>query len=104
MRGFRPAPQPLWLWEKSQITLYVAVLDTQEDIVYFLSGRDFFLNQNDMNTLKELVLAIARLMIWGSTVPVDWFRDELLGRGDLNPTRETQASTISGLPSDTALT
>lgn len=78
------APQPLWIWTQDTITLMVAVLDTEQEMLYFLKEDKFMIRQKEKDSLRRFVRLLARVFEWGDTTYAEWFRCDLLGREELS--------------------
>lgn len=76
------APQPLWVWRGDGVQLWIAVMDTARDEMYFLYEDNFLINANDLESLRKIVVKMASIMSWGHDHYTPWFR-QLIRRDDL---------------------
>lgn len=84
------APQPIWVWNRQQVDLIVAVSDWSNSYIWFLEEETFFLKKKDRESVAVVVRAIGNVMQWSASHYIDWFRADVLGHPELNPDRETQ--------------
>lgn len=80
-------PQPLWVWEKEKVELLVAATDWKGEQIWFIEHRAFLLDRSDKESLRKLIHVMSKIMEWGATTYIDWFRLELLNVDHLNPIR-----------------
>lgn len=72
----------MWLSNKVEVTIVVA--EWENEHIWSLPAKNYALDVYDKESLRNLVSAMSRVMQWGATEYLDWFRAELLGRPDLN--------------------
>ncbi|KAK6375643.1 hypothetical protein LTR64_003771 [Lithohypha guttulata] len=81
------APQPVWVWLSNKVEVKIVVAEWENEHIWFLPAKDYALDIYDKESLRSLVSAMSRVMQWGATEYLNWFRTELLGRPDLNTER-----------------
>jgi len=81
------APQPVWIWLSDKVEVFIVVAEWENEHIWFLPQTSFTLDVYDKESLRKLVSAMSRVMEWGTTLYLDWFRAELLGMPHMNPER-----------------
>lgn len=76
------APVPLWLWTKDAVDISIAVIDSANETIDVLQERRFAYDSGDAKTLLEIVQTMARVMDWGYTSYLPWFK-KLIGEQEL---------------------
>lgn len=63
----RLAPIPIWLWSETNVTLWIAVMDSTKAKVYVLDEKTYFIDVEEEESLSRIIGAMAAVLDWGQT-------------------------------------